>query len=174
MDEATLVALLKERDQHILAYVYDVYAPSLYGIIYRIVRRESIAEELLQDTLVKVWDKIDTYDPKRGRFFTWMMQMARNLAIDYLRSKENTQFEKTDVMQNSMSTVEIPTKNHDKPLQDLLDRLPPEQREAINLVYFAGYTQAEAAKKLDVPLGTIKTMVRSALIKLRKLLQISP
>nr|WKN38875.1 sigma-70 family RNA polymerase sigma factor [Tunicatimonas sp. TK19036] len=173
MNESTQVALLKERAPRALDYVYEAYAASLYGIIYRVVGEEGVAEELLKDTFVTIWEKIDAYDSQKYRFFTWIMQIARNQAMDYLRSKKDTQSGEADLVLSNGPTIEMLLKKHDRPLQNLLDNLPPEQGEVIKLVYFAGYSQIEAAKKLNISLETIKTRLRSALIKLRELLHFS-
>lgn len=174
IDEPQLVSLLQRKERTALAYLYDHYSPALYGVIHRIVGKEKVAEEVLQDTFVKIWDKIDTYDPDKGRLFTWMLNISRNLAIDRLRSKEFSYTNKTDRLDSTISSVGpelyVEQKMKDHGLINLLGQLSPEQQMIVDLVYFKGYTHSEVAKEYDVPLGTVKTRLRSSLIKLRKLL----
>ncbi len=176
IEESQLIYLLIQKDHNALAYLYDHYAPALYGVIKRIVKTDSIAEEVLQDAFVKIWDKIHYYDAKKGKFFTWMLNISRNLAIDKSRSKEFTRKSKTDSIENNVSLITPETyveqKIKDTGLRDLLHHLSPEQQMIINLIYFEGYTHTEVSDEYDIPLGTVKTRLRSALIKLRKLLNI--
>lgn len=177
IEESRLVRQLQQKERSALAYLYDHYSPTLYGVVYRIVEKEDIAEEVLQDTFVRIWDKIATYDPNRGRLFTWMLNIARNLAIDKRRSKEFTYTDKTDRLDNIVSYagpdmyVEQQMKDHG--LINLLRHLSPEQQMIVDLIYFKGYTHSEVAKEFDMPLGTVKTRLRAALLKLRKLLHIT-
>ena len=159
-----------------LTYLYDHYAPALYGVISRIVKVEDVAEEVLQDTFIKIWEKINSYDANKGKLFTWMLNIARNLSIDKLRSKEFRHKSKTDQLENDVfslnPTTYVEQKIKDTGLRDVLRNLSPEQQMVIHLVYFEGYTHTEVAEEYDIPLGTVKTRLRSALIRLRKLLYI--
>ena len=177
IDEPRLVALLKQKDRAALTYLYDHYSAALYGIIYRIVREDTVSEEVLQDAFIKIWDKIDAYDAQRGRLFTWMMNITRNLAIDKLRSKEFSRAGKTDRLDNVVSSISptlyVEQTITDPGLRNLLHNLSPEQQMIIDLVYFKGYTHSEVADEFDMPLGTVKTRLRAALIKLRKLMNVA-
>ena len=174
IEEPQLVDLLRRKERTALAYLYDHYGPALYGVIHRIVKQEDVAEEVLQDAFVKIWDKIDAYDADKGRLFTWMLNISRNLAIDRLRSKEFTTINKTDRFDSTVSSVSpdmyVEQRMKDHGLINLLGQLSPEQQMIVDLIYFQGYTHSEVAKEYDVPLGTVKTRLRSSLIKLRKLL----
>lgn len=176
IDEPTLIVRLKQKDKHALAYLYDHYASALNGIITRIVKAEDVSEEVLQDVFIKVWDKIDTYDPDKGKLFTWMLNIARNMAIDKLRSKEFSRKNKTDQLENNVSLISsqsyVEQKVKDTALRDLLHSLTPEQQMIVHLIYFEGYTHSEVSDEFNIPLGTVKTRIRSALIKLRKILRI--
>lgn len=177
IDEPELVTQLKQKDHTALAYLYDHYAPALYGVIKRIVKTEDVAEEILQDTFVKIWDKIYSYDQRKGRLFTWILNIARNLSIDKLRSKEFSHKNKTDQLEDNVSLITPKTYVEqtikDTGLRDLLHNLSAEQQMIINLIYFEGYTHTEVSEEFNIPLGTVKTRLRSALIKLRQLLNIS-
>lgn len=174
IDESQLVASLKEQDRHAFRYLYDHYSDALYGVVLRIVKKETIAEEVLQDTFIKIWHCIGQYSACRGRLFTWMFKLARNLALDKLRSKEIQQALKTDDVADKLLYIEH--KEYHQQLTDaigidrLLRKLQPEQYLIINLLYLNGYTHAQVAKEYQIPLGTVKTRHRMALTYLRKLL----
>jgi len=174
LSEEDLVARLGTKSKDALEYIYDHYSASLYGIILKIVVREEIAQEVLQDTFIKVWDKANSYDSQKGRLFTWMLNIARNLAIDRIRSKEFSQNAKTN---SSFQNVSIADENQGDTridgigMDNVLNQLPQEQRILIDMMYFKGFSQSEISKELDMPLGTIKTRVRSAMTKLREILR---
>ncbi len=172
IDEHSLIVRLKQKDKEALAYLYDHYVPALYGVINRIVKAEDVAEEVLQDTFIRIWDKIHSYDQDKGRLFTWMLNIARNLSIDKLRSKEFSRKNKTDQLENNVSLINsdayVEQNIQDTGLRDLLRSLSPEQQMIVNLIYFEGYTHTEVSEEFDIPLGTVKTRLRSALIRLRK------
>lgn len=172
IDQSELAILLKRKDEAAMEYLYDNYSQALYGIILRIVTDEKVAEEVTQDAFIKIWDKIDAYDATKGRLFTWMLNLSRNLAIDKLRSKEIKTVQKTDELSNNVYDIENQNLIH----QDIdgigvakfLDKLRDEERLVVDLIYFKGYTQSEVSKEKDIPLGTVKTRLRMALINLRK------
>lgn len=170
--EANLVELLKNKEHLGLEYLYDNYSQALFGIIVRIVQSSAIAEEVLQDAFMKIWTKIDDYDPDKSRLFTWMLNVTRNLAIDKIRSKEVKNSQKTDGMEQSYNSLEISTafeiKVDNIGLKEQLRILNPDQIEIIDLIYYRGYTHSEVAEEYNIPLGTVKTRVRSALKRLRK------
>lgn len=151
-----------------------MYHRALYGIIYKIVRQDEIAEEVLQDVFIKIWNKIESYDSEKGKLFTWMINLARNSAIDKLRSKEIKQVSKTDTVDeyvtNTMSDPATHIKVDDIGVDVLLNALDDAHKQVFNLVYFEGYTHSEVAEEFDIPLGTVKTRIRSGLLKLRKIL----
>jgi RNA polymerase sigma factor (sigma-70 family) len=174
LSEESLVVQLKGKSKGALEYLYDHYSASLYGVILKIVVREEIAQEVLQDTFIKVWEKADSYDSQKGRLFTWMLNIARNLAIDRIRSKEFSQFNKTNSGFQNVHIVDQnqgDTKTDGIGMDNVLNQLPAEQKLLIDMMYFKGFSQSEISKELDMPLGTIKTRVRSAMTKLRELLK---
>jgi RNA polymerase sigma factor (sigma-70 family) len=176
LSEQQLIERLTQKDKSALEYLYDHYSGALYGVILRIVNSETIAEEVLQDAFVKIWDKIASYDAQKGALFTWMMTISRNLALDKLRSKSFKQGQKTDDIENN---VHITDHRHSTQIntehigvKDMLNELHEEQRFVVEMLYFRGYTQSELAKEYDIPLGTVKTRLRSAIIKLRHFIEI--
>ncbi|MEN7551005.1 sigma-70 family RNA polymerase sigma factor [Rapidithrix thailandica] len=172
-----LVALLQARNKAAFNYLYDHYSGALYGVILRIVQKQDIAEEVLQDVFLKIWNKIDTYDSQKGRLFTWMLNVSRNLAIDKVRSKELRNERKTDEMENNVYSYEHKSQVHQSidsiGIKEQLDKLREEERTVLEYVYFKGYTQSELSKEKQIPLGTVKTRLRMAIKNLRNVLGIS-
>jgi RNA polymerase sigma-70 factor (ECF subfamily) len=172
-----LVRDLRSKDKSALEYLYDHYSGALLGVIARIIKREELAEEVLQDAFLKIWDRIDSYDASKGKLFTWMLNIARNQAIDKTRSKEFGKGKKTDDIDNFVNKVDrdeyVEQKVDVIGLQELLQLLPEDQRFVIDQHYLKGYTQAEMAEEFNLPLGTVKTRMRLAMIELRNLLKIT-
>lgn len=167
--EEELLHLLATNGEDGMHLLYDKYAPALYGIILKIVGSEKIAEDLLQDSFLKIWSKITTYDKNKGRLFTWMLNIARNSAIDCTRSKNfktiryTEQISKSEVKSTSIKVDHIG-------LLDLVHNLEPEIQKVIKVVYFKGYTHMEAAEYLNLPLGTVKGRIRKGLKILRHII----
>lgn len=157
-----------------MAYLYDSYAGTLFGVIVRIVRKEQLAEEVLQDVFLKVWDKIDSFDPVKGRLFTWMINIARHQAIDKTRSKEFAKSRQTDDLGKLVSKIDSKARVEMGVeaigLEELLSNLPEDQQFVIDKHYLKGYTQSEISEEFNLPLGTVKTRMRLAMQVLRNLL----
>ena len=171
-NEDLLVNGLQARNTAVLKTVYEKYSSALFGVITRIVNDDHLAEDILQEAFLKIWNNAESYEASKGRLFTWMMNICRNAAIDKMRSKGYKAGKKT----TSDETVlyENPTKIYDdiKPdtigIKDLVNKLKPEWKELVDLIYFKGYTHQEVADELDMPLGTVKTRLRSAITLLRQ------
>jgi RNA polymerase sigma factor (sigma-70 family) len=168
--EQELVAALQAKDDQAFSYLYDHYSGALFSIILPIVKLPESASDVLQEVFVNIWRKIGTYDPVKGRLFTWMLNISRNASIDMLRSKN---------YQNSQKNQEITDTVYDRDpvtqtnidrigLSKFLGKLRPEQRVLIELAYFKGYTHDEISQIEDIPLGTVKTRIRNALLQLRE------
>ena len=170
ISEEELIKLLQENSEEGISLLYDNYSAILYGVITKIVRSENIAEDILQDTFVKIWKNFSNYDSSKGRLFTWMLNIARNKAIDYIRSKEfkNRSLNESDINNKSLSEISSEMNTDQIGLSNTLKFLNPKNKIVIDIIYFKGYTQAEAAKYLNIPLGTVKSRVRNGLIELRK------
>jgi len=166
---------LKERNNQAYSYLYDHYAGALYSIIKQIITdNNEAAGDVLQEVFINIWRKIETYDPSKGRLFTWMLNIARNASIDMLRSKS---------YQNSQKNQELPDNvykgtNHQISLnvdniglKKVLEKLKPEHRVLVELAYFKGFTHEEISEMQGIPLGTVKTRIRNALLQLRDHLQ---
>jgi RNA polymerase sigma-70 factor (ECF subfamily) len=173
--EAELIKSLRRKDQSALDYLYDHYSGALYGVIVRILKQDDIAEEVLQDVFFRVWERIDQYDPARGKLFTWMINIARNQAIDKTRSAEYNKSKKTSTIETVVSKIDNSDFTEQRiegiGVPEILRPLPDEQRFVIERLYFDGYTQSELAKEFNIPLGTVKTRLRLAMQFLRNSLQ---
>lgn len=152
--------------------LYDMYSASLFGIISRVINDTAVAEDVLQETFVKIWNSFSSYSTEKGRLFTWMVNIARNLAIDKLRSKDFKNQSKNQELENNVTFIDEQRSTVYKPellgIKELVATLKPEQQSILDLVYFKGYTHVEAAEELNIPLGTIKTRLRMAIQELRK------
>jgi RNA polymerase sigma-70 factor (ECF subfamily) len=169
--EIQLVASLKQGDKAAFSTLYDNYSGSLYGIVMRIVNDEALAEDVLQEAMIKIWKNIASYDETKGTLFTWLLNITRNVAIDKLRYNSKRQ---TQPIENIMPVID--TGNPNKPedrigVKELVANLKPEFKSVISMAYFSGYTQDEISKELNVPIGTVKTRTRNALLELRKILK---
>lgn len=149
-----------------------MYSGALFGVISRIIPQTEVAEDILQETFLKIWNSAEAYDSSKGRLFTWMMNIARNLSIDKLRSKDFKNANKNQDIENNVDFIDTQkevTFNADTiGIKDMVTSLKPEFNLLLDMVYFKGYTHVEAAEELDLPLGTVKTRIRMAIMELRK------
>jgi RNA polymerase sigma factor (sigma-70 family) len=174
ISEPDLIKGLQSKDRSALTYLYDHYSAALYGVIFRVVKKEGIAEEVLQDVFIKIWDKFDSYDASKGKLFTWMLNIARNQAIDKTRSKEISKEQKTSGIENVVSRIDseeyIEQRIEGIGVKEILKNLPEEQKFVVEYLYFQGYSQSELAEEFNIPLGTVKTRLRLAMQHLRSTL----
>ena len=172
LSEEELVNALKRQETIAIKALYDMYAGALLGVISRVVQHTEVAEDLLQETFVKIWNSVGSYDSSKGRLFTWMMNIARNLSIDKLRSKDFKNANKNQDLENNVDFIDQQKKvsfNTDVlGLKDMVTDLKPEYKDVLDMVYYKGYTHVETAEELNLPLGTVKTRVRMAILELRK------
>jgi len=165
-----------QRTDHSFSYLYDNYSGALLGVISAIVSDQETARDVLQDVFVNIWRKIGSYDSAKGRLFTWMMNVARNAAIDKIRSRGyqdslKNQAIPENVDNTGMARSATLPQMTDTGLKNVLTRLKEEHRVLIDMSYYQGYTHDEIAKILDIPLGTVKTRIRSALTHLRTMIK---
>jgi RNA polymerase sigma factor (sigma-70 family) len=143
----------------------------LYGVILRIVKKDEVAEEVMQDVFLKIWERFESYDASKGRLFTWIVNIARNQAIDKTRSKEIVKDQKTggfEKVVNRVDRTEYIEQNVEAiGVKEVLQQLPEEQRFIVDYLYLKGYTQSEVAEEFNIPLGTVKTRLRLAMQRLR-------
>jgi RNA polymerase sigma factor (sigma-70 family) len=174
--EQELVVALKERNDQAFGFLYDNYAGALYSIIRQIItNNDELAGDVLQEVFINIWRKIETYDQTKGRLFTWMLNIARNASIDTLRSKSYQNSQKNQELPDNVykgvanQTTQLNVDNIG--LKKVLEKLKPEHRVLVELAYFKGFTHEEIAEMMAIPLGTVKTRIRNALLQLREYLK---
>lgn len=170
--EPELVALIKSQRKEGFDLLYANYADAFYNVILRSVKDAALSEDIMQEVFVKIWRNIDKYDPDRARLYTWMIRIVRNACVDHLRSpghrqQQNVQEQADDVHH----LAALKDREIDYGLMDVIARLEPKYRDVINTVFYHNYSHAEAAEVLGLPLGTLKSRVRMALLMLKSSLQ---
>jgi len=174
-DDADLARRLRERDAGAMRELYDRYGRLIYSMIQRIVRNSAAAEDLVQETFLRIWNRMPAFDQERGALGPWILTVARNRAIDYLRSTDGRM--SADAL--DLDRLEHPAQFCDfdnralsldraRMLKEAFEKLTPNQKTVIELAYYEGLSQTEMADRMQQPLGTIKTWVRSALKVLRE------
>jgi RNA polymerase sigma-70 factor (ECF subfamily) len=168
-----LIVLIRGRNQKAFSYLYDNYSQALFGVINSIINDQEESEDVLQNTFLKIWNNFPNYDESKGRLYTWMLNIARNVAIDSTRSKHEKIKNKIQETSDSVyhkNKLYVEDLSHDSiGLKNIVDNLKEDQKQIIDLAYFEGYTQEEISKKLNLPLGTVKTKARQAILTLRSL-----
>jgi len=174
-DDADLARRLKAREPNAMSDLYDRYGRIAFSLIYRIVRNTAATEDLVQETFLRVWNRAHSFDQQRGSLGPWILTVARNRAIDYLRSIDGRMSAgsmELDRLENPalFSDFEDSALSMDRTrrLKSAFEKLSPNQRMVIELAYFEGLSQTEMAERMKQPLGTVKTWVRSALKALRE------
>jgi len=166
-----LILEMQQGNEGSFSTLYTMYSEAIHGIIYSIVLDHKVAEEVLQDVFVKIWDNSSSYDVNKGRFFTWILNIARNTAIDHTRSKAHKNQRKnlstTNFVDILSSSDSLNRKVNAIGIDKFVKKLKPVCIKIIDHLFFKGYTQAAAAKELDMPLGTLKTRNRNCLNELR-------
>lgn len=167
IDLEELLAKSAQKDQHAFKILYNATAPKLFGVLVGMMKNESLAEEALQDSFLKIWEKSDTYQSSKSGAMTWMRTIATNTARDKLRALKVRHYQ--DECGDYIENIEASDDSLDKQLsinnelsriEEGLKKLKAPQRECLILSYYHGYSHAELAKKLNLPLGTIKTWIR--------------
>jgi RNA polymerase sigma-70 factor (ECF subfamily) len=178
ISDVELLHAIARGDEAALARLYDAYRVILFGLLVRILNSREEAEDILQDVFIQVWRRAKDFDERRGRPFTWLVTLARSRAIDRLRMLDARQRLTIGAAQEhehneSVSDALTDTVNSEQKaiVRRALATLPEEQRDALLLAYFEGLTQSEIASRIGAPLGTVKTRMRSGMIKLRALLE---
>jgi len=173
-EDRALIERLKRRDPQALAELYDRYGRVAYSLVLRVVRDQAIAEDLVQETFLRVWNRVHSIDSERGAIGPWLLAVARNRAIDYLRSSAGrdrnaaVELDETDhaPLYREMEAG-ILMADQVRRVKAAMDKLAPNHRAVVELAYFEGLSQTEMSAKMGQPLGTIKTWVRTALQSLR-------
>ena len=173
-ENTELLSRIAQGDQAAFARFYDQFAHGLYSLVYKILNDEKETEDVLQEGFTQIWKKAGTYDGNRSSAFTWAVMIMRNKAIDHIRSRQR---------QNRVVEEAALEFSHDTDVQEddgvsvnekrtivraALNKIPADQRQAIDLAFFSGLTQMQIAEKLGEPLGTVKARIRRGLLKLRE------
>jgi RNA polymerase sigma-70 factor (ECF subfamily) len=172
-DDSELVARMQRRDPQALGELYDRYGRVAYALILRVVRDTGIAEDLVQETFLRVWNRVHGFDAQKGSIGPWLLAVARNRAIDYLRSaggRERNAVEYEEIEHPSLfcdMEKDIISSDKARIVKSAIEKLSPNHRQVIELAYFEGLSQTEMAERMGQPLGTVKTWVRTALKNLR-------
>ncbi|WP_339842208.1 RNA polymerase sigma factor [uncultured Maribacter sp.] len=171
-----LVEQFKKKDPSAFEKLYGMYAVNICGVINTIVKNDGIAQEICQDVFIKIWNNSESYNSSKGRFFTWILNIARNAAIDEIRSRSYKNERKNlsadyfvGILQNKEDEDSVVDT---KGLRNLVKNLKEKCVQIIELLYFRGYTQKDAAEELDIPIGTVKTRNRSCISQLRENMEI--
>ncbi|SMO77461.1 sigma-70 family RNA polymerase sigma factor [Fodinibius sediminis] len=179
-DEIELMKRIQAGHEDALEELYELYKRLLFGMILSIVKKKEVAEDVLQEVFITVWDKAGSFDKDRGNVYSWILTLARNKAIDRIRSKSYKSQEKASVsIHDPFFTLEgdkfdpLETtifSNRAELVKRALQEIPEAQRRVIHIAYYRGLTQSEIANHLDIPLGTVKTRTRQGMIKLQRIL----
>lgn len=176
MTQEELLTQIYKKDDKAFTLLYDMYAKNLYGIIFNLIKDREEAEDILQETFVKIWKNLDTYNESKGRFFTWILNIARNGAIDRLRSKNFNNNQKNLSSDNFVHILDDQSRTTNIidtiGIQEFVKKLKPKCIQLIDLLFFKGYTQQEVSETLEIPLGTVKTQNRNCINELRNLLRV--
>ena len=172
-----LIAKIARGDQEAFSRLYDQSSPHIYGLVLRMVNQPQIAEEVTMDVYVQVWKQAQSYNLNRGTPMGWLVTLARSRGIDRLRSgrverAHVTSIEEIGGLESEEANPEDQSSGRQRAeiVRTALAILPREQRESLMLAYFGGYSQSEISKQLGIPLGTVKTRIRMAMIRLREAL----
>ena len=168
--EKHIVELLQERDEKAISLLYDNYGATLLGVAQKVVRDEDLAQDVLQESFIKIWRKSDTYDASKAKLFTWLFRITRNTAIDKLRSVKTKsgkeiQIDVSDVYSLGVSNIKPELID----VRENLERIESKYQVVLDALFFQGMTQQEASDELDIPLGTIKSRLKIGLRELRKI-----
>jgi len=168
--EKTIVELLQERNEKAISLLYENYGDTLYGVAHKVVRNDELAQDVLQESFVKIWKKSDTYDASKAKLFTWLFRITRNTAIDKLRSvktkkDKEIQIDVSDVYNLGVDSIKPELID----VRENLERIEEKYQVVLEALFFQGMTQQEASDELDIPLGTIKSRLKIGLRELRKI-----
>lgn len=173
-NEADLARRLRDRDAKAMGELYNRYGGLVYSLIFRVVRNAAAAEDLTQETFLRIWNRSQAFDAERGSLGAWIVTIARNRAIDHIRSADGRHAARTVELSHAEHPAHFArfedgalTMDRSRRLKDAFEKLTPSQKTVIELAYYEGLSQTEMAERMQQPLGTVKTWVRAALKTLR-------
>lgn len=172
LSEDKLIEGLQNMDGSAMSALYRMYSDSLYRVISTIVVIEEVAQDLLQETFIKIWKSFKQYDPGKGRLYTWMARLARNISIDYLRSVNYRNYTVSENLSESTQQIDQKFQVSYNPeligVKDMTNILNEDQRSALDLIYFKGYTHVQAAEELNITVGILRSRLQSSISELRR------
>ena len=168
--EKHIVELLQERNEKAISLLYEHYGDTLYGVAHKVVRNDDLAQDVLQESFVKIWKKSDSYDASKAKLFTWLFRITRNTAIDKLRSvntktEKEIQIDVSDVYNLGVDSI----KPEFMDVSENLEKIEDKYQIVLEALFFQGMTQQEASDELDIPLGTIKSRLKIGLREMKKI-----
>lgn len=168
--EKHIVELLQERNEKAISLLYDHYGDTLYGVAHKVVRDEELAQDVVQESFVKIWKKSHTYDPAKAKLFTWLFRIIRNTAIDKLRSVQTKSDKEIQLDVSNVYKLGIDAiKPEFMDVRENLEKIEHKYQVVLEALFFQGMTQQEASDELDIPLGTIKSRLKIGLRELGKI-----
>jgi RNA polymerase sigma-70 factor, ECF subfamily len=166
--EEKIIHLLQNQDKEAISILYDKYGAALFGVVLKVVHSRELAEQVLQDTFLKAWRYGTQYNAQKGRLFTWLLNIARNTAIDATRTNYYKFYQKSDNLETLYHAQSDNALNPDTlGLREVVQGMDEKYRILIEKIYFEGYTQQEIEQEMGIPIGTIKTRLRFAINELR-------
>ena len=173
MDDRELIRQVVRRDQRAFLALYERYSSRIFTLILHMVSDRMLAEEILQETLLRVWSRAEQYDPERGSPLIWMLAIARYTVLERLRFESHRPIlsdgnEPTPLLENLPEPESTSEEARWRSLHLVIQSLPEEQRTVIEMAYYQGLSQSEIAEMLDLPLGTVKTRLRAGMLRLRQ------
>ena len=168
--EQEIVYLLQKEDKKAISLLYENYADALFGVIYKVISDQNLAQDVLQESFVKVWKNAKSYDSKKAKLFTWLYRITYNTAIDKVRS-ESKKVKKEVQIENS-NVYRLTSEGLNQDVMDIkkhLGTLDEKYQIVINALFFEGMTQQEASDELEIPLGTVKSRLKIGLRELKKI-----
>jgi RNA polymerase sigma-70 factor, ECF subfamily len=170
-----LIAAVAKRDQEAFERLYGATRAKLFGVVLRILRRQDLAEEVIQDTYVRIWTNAGQYNPAAASPITWMASIARNRAIDVMRKRSEVSIEDEPAAGEVAAESPDPLARREmteelKRLLECVGRLEPDRQKLVLLAYYNGWSREQLAAKFDAPVNTIKTWLRRAMLDIRECL----
>ncbi|OIQ21875.1 sigma-70 family RNA polymerase sigma factor [Lacinutrix sp. MedPE-SW] len=168
--ENKIITLLKNNDKKAISLLYENYSGALLGVIKKVIKDDDTAQDVLQESFVKVWKKGKSYNPEKAKLFTWLYRIAYNSAIDKVRSLNNKMSKEVQIEESNVYKLTTNSLNQDTiDLKKHLRSIDLKYQIVLNALFFEGMTQQEASDELDIPLGTIKSRLKIGLRELKKI-----
>lgn len=172
---SSLLASVARRDEAAFERLYEATSAKLFGVVLRILKRQDLAEEVIQDAYVKIWNSAGQFNPSLSSPITWMVSIARNRAIDVVRKRSEISIEEEPAAMDVASDTPDPLARKDmteelQRILDCIDKLEPQRQRLVLLAYYNGWSREQLSRKFDTPLNTVKTWLRRSMVEIRECL----